>query len=283
MSAAIVLQGTVTAELLAGVKAACGAATVVRVSDRIVRLVDMPALLDAVPRERIASLADNAQVDCAFIATPRPLADFRLAVMDMDSTLITIECIDEIADMQGIKPAVAAITEAAMRGEIDFPQALRRRVGLLKGLPVEALQRVYDERLHPTPGAETMLAAFRAAGLATLVVSGGFTFFTSRLAERLALDDARANVLGVENGLLTGSVIGEIVDGEAKRQALLDTCERLGARPDQAIAIGDGANDLPMMGAAGVSIAYHAKPVVRARATYSINHHGLDAVPTLFF
>ena len=283
MSATIVLQGLNTAELLAGVKAICGAATVVRVSDRIVRLGGMPALPDAVARERIALLADAGQVDCAFIAAPRPLTDFRLAVMDMDSTLITIECIDEIADMQGIKPAVAAITEAAMRGEIDFPQALRRRVGLLKGLPVEALQRVYDERLRPTPGAETMLAAFRAAGLATLVVSGGFTFFTSRLADRLALDDARANVLGVENGLLTGSVIGEIVDGEAKRQALLDTCERLGARPDQAIAIGDGANDLPMMGAAGVSIAYHAKPVVRAQATHAINHHGLDAVPPLFF
>ena len=225
MSATIVLQGLNTAELLAGVKAICGAATVVRVSDRIVRLGGMPALPDAVARERIALLADAGQVDCAFIAAPRPLTDFRLAVMDMDSTLITIECIDEIADMQGIKPAVAAITEAAMRGEIDFPQALRRRVGLLKGLPVEALQRVYDERLRPTPGAETMLAAFRAAGLATLVVSGGFTFFTSRLADRLALDDARANVLGVENGLLTGSVIGEIVDGEAKRQALLELAQ----------------------------------------------------------
>jgi phosphoserine phosphatase len=283
MSATIVLQGMVTAELLADAKAACGAATVVRVSDRIVRLGDMPALPDAAPREHIASLADAAQVDCAFIANPRPLTDFRLAVMDMDSTLITIECIDEIADMQGIKPAVAAITEAAMRGEIDFPQALRRRVGLLKGLPVEALQRVYDERLRPTPGVEAMLAAFRSAGLATLVVSGGFTFFTSRLAERLALDDARANVLGVENGVLTGSVIGAIVDGEAKRRALLDTCERLGARPDQAIAIGDGANDLPMMRAAGISIAYRAKPVVRAQATYAINHHGLDAVSPLFF
>jgi phosphoserine phosphatase len=283
MSATIVLQGVVTTELLAGVKAICGAATVVLVSDRIVRFGDMPALPDAAPRERIASLADAAQVDCAFIATPRPLGDFRLAVMDMDSTLITIECIDEIADMQGIKPAVAAITESAMRGEIDFPQALRRRVGLLKGLPVEALQRVYDERLRPTPGVETMLAAFRSAGLATLVVSGGFTFFTSRLVERLALDDARANVLGVENGVLTGCVVGQIVDGEAKRQALLDTCQRLGARPEQAIAIGDGANDLPMMRAAGISIAYHAKPVVRAQATYAVNHHGLDAVPPLFF
>ncbi len=283
MSATIVLQGLVTAELLAGLETVCGSATVVRLSDRIVHLGNMPALPDAAIRGQIAALADAAQVDCAFIATPRPLTDFRLAVMDMDSTLITIECIDEIADMQGIKPAVAAITEAAMRGEIDFPQALRRRVGLLKGLPVEALQRVYDERLRPTPGVGTMLAAFRSAGLATLVVSGGFTFFSARLAERLGLDDARANVLGVEDGLLTGTVVGEIVDGAAKRQALLDTCERLGARPDQAIAIGDGANDLPMMGAAGVSIAYRAKPVVRAQATHAINHHGLDAVPPLFF
>ena len=183
MSASILLQGAVGAYLLAEVRAASGATTVVQAGDQVLRIGGMRALPDAAGRARIASLADAAQVDCAFIATPHPLTDFRLAVMDMDSTLITIECIDEIADMQGIKPAVAAITEAAMRGEIDFPQALRRRVGLLKGLPVEALQRVYDERLRPTPGVEAMLAAFRSAGLATLVVSGGFTFFTSRLAE----------------------------------------------------------------------------------------------------
>jgi len=283
MRAAIVLQGDAPAALLAGIRAACGATSVEAAGERVVRLGGMRELPDAAGRARITALAEAARVDCAFIASPRPLTDYRLAVMDMDSTLITIECIDEIADMQGIKPAVAAITEAAMRGEIDFAQALRRRVALLKGLPVAALQRVYDERLRPSPGAESMLAAFRAAGLATLLVSGGFTFFTSRLAERLALDDARANVLGVENGFLTGDVIGAIVDGEAKRRALFDTCGRLGARPDQAIAIGDGANDLPMMRAAGVSIAYRAKPVVRAQATYAINHHGLDAVPALFF
>jgi phosphoserine phosphatase len=283
MRAAIVLQGDAPAALLAGIRAACGATSVEPAGERVVRLCGMHELPDAAGRARITALAEAARVDCAFIAAPRPLTDYRLAVMDMDSTLITIECIDEIADMQGIKPAVAAITEAAMRGEIDFAQALRCRVALLKGLPVAALQRVYEERLRPSPGAESMLAAFRAAGLATLLVSGGFTFFTSRLAERLALDDARANVLGVENGVLTGAVIGAIVDGEAKRRALLDTCERLGARPDQAIAIGDGANDLPMMRAAGVSVAYRAKPLVRAQATYAINHNGLDAVPALFF
>ena len=283
MSATIVLQGAISPELPAAVQSICGATSIERPGAHVVRLAGMREAPDAEARQRIAALAEITRVDCAFVPTPRPLTDFRLAVMDMDSTLITIECIDEIADMQGIKPAVAAITEAAMRGEIDFAQALRRRVALLKGLPVTALQRVYDERLHPTPGVETMLAAFRLAGLATLVVSGGFTFFTARLAERLAIDGARANVLGVENGVLTGMVIGEIVDGEAKRRALLETCEHLGARPEQAIAIGDGANDLPMMDVAGVSIAYRAKPVVRAQATHAINFHGLDAVPPLFF
>jgi phosphoserine phosphatase len=280
---AIILQGRLTSDLIDAVATLAGSPETQREGHAVVRLSGMPALPLPAGRERIATLADAARVDCAFIAAPRPLSDFRLAVMDMDSTLITIECIDEIADMQGIKPAVAAITEAAMRGEIEYPESLRRRVALLAGLPVEALQRVYDERLRLSPGVATMLAAFRSAGLATLLVSGGFTFFTARLAKRLAIDDARSNTLGVADGRLTGSVIGAIVDGAAKRAALLETCARLGARPDQTIAIGDGANDLPMMGAAGASIAYHAKPVVRAQATHAINYNGLDAVPPLFF
>jgi phosphoserine phosphatase len=233
-------------------------------------------------RLRLRELCDAAAVDLCFVEQPRPLADFRLAVMDMDSTMITIECIDEIADMQGLKPQVSAITERAMRGELDYPASLRQRVALLRGLPVAALERVYEERLRLSPGAETMLSAFRAAGLKTLLVSGGFTFFASRLRERLGLDEARANTIGVRDGLLTGEVEGEIVDAGAKRRELVAMCARICATPDQAIAIGDGANDLDMMGAAGVSIAYHAKPVVRERATHAISHNGLDAVAALF-
>ena len=280
----IVLQGgCISAAVVDAVAAQAGAAEARHASATLVRLYGMHDLPTRAVRERIARTADAARVDCAFVAMPRPLTDFRLAVMDMDSTLITIECIDEIADMQGIKPAVSAITAAAMRGEIDYPESLRRRVALLKGLPVEALQRVYDERLALTPGVEAMLDAFRGAGLATLLVSGGFTFFTTRLSARLAIDRAFSNTLGIEGGRLSGTVEGAIIDGDAKRRALLEACENIGARPDQAIAIGDGANDLPMMGAAGISIAYRAKPVVRAQATHAINHNGLGAVAPLFF
>lgn len=232
--------------------------------------------------ESIAAICDAARVDAARIERPRALADFKLAVMDMDSTLITIECIDEIADMIGAKPAVSAITEAAMRGEIDYPQSLRRRVGLLTGLETEALERVYHERLRLSPGAEIMVAGLRAAGITTLLVSGGFTFFADKVRARLGLDMARANTLETQDGRLTGRVVGNIVDGQAKRDELLAACARLGCNPSQAIAIGDGANDLAMMGVAGVSIAYHAKPVVRARATWAISHNGLDALLPLF-
>lgn len=212
---------------------------------------------------------------------PLRLADFRLAAFDMDSTLITIECIDEIADAVGRKAEVAAITEAAMRGEIaDFKESLRRRVALLQGAPAESLQRVYDERLRLNPGAETLLAALRAAGLKTLLVSGGFTFFADRVQARLGIDFARSNVLEVAGGLLTGRVVtqdwGDICDGAEKRRMLLATCERLGIAPSQAIAVGDGANDLPMMGAAGLSVAFHAKPKVREQAMVSIESGGLD-------
>ncbi|MBL8386279.1 MAG: phosphoserine phosphatase SerB [Burkholderiales bacterium] len=278
----ILLQGAfLTADLLDRAAALAGATRIERVGARLARLGGMRALPGAAGRARIAALADAHRADAAFLSGTAAPAGYRLAVMDMDSTLITIECIDEIADMQGLRAEVSAITAAAMRGDIAYPESLRRRVALLRGLPVEALARVYAERLRITPGAETMLAAFRAAGMATLLVSGGFTYFTSRVVARLGIDDARANVLAVDAGRLTGEVDGPIVDGPAKREALLDTCDRLGIRPDQAVAIGDGANDLPMMAAAGVSIAYRAKPVVRAHATHAINHNGLDAVPPL--
>jgi phosphoserine phosphatase len=214
-------------------------------------------------------------------APPLRLADFRLIAFDMDSTLIDIECIDEIADAAGRKAEVAAITEAAMRGEIaDFKDSLRRRVALLKGVPEAALQAVYDQRLHLNPGAETLVRACQAAGLRTLLVSGGFTFFTDRVRDRLGLDFTRSNVLEIEDGRLTGRVVpqpwGDICDGAEKRRMLIDTCEAIGCTPEQAIAVGDGANDLPMMGAAGLSVAYHAKPKVREQAMVSIEAGGLD-------
>ncbi|MDQ6683796.1 MAG: phosphoserine phosphatase SerB [Pseudomonadota bacterium] len=213
--------------------------------------------------------------------TPPRLADFGLIAFDMDSTLITIECVDEIADVVGKKAEVAAITEAAMRGEIaDYKESLRRRVALLKDVPIEALQRVYDERLRCSAGAEALLAACRKAGLKSLLVSGGFTFFAERVCARLGIDFMRANVLEVEAGKLTGRMVdqpwGDICDGEEKRRMLLATCAALGIEPRRSIAVGDGANDLPMMAAAGLAVAFHAKPKVRAAAMVAIDNGGLD-------
>ncbi len=227
-----------------------------------------------------AAAAHNA--DAAFVPAHRRLADFRLVVMDMDSTLITIECIDEIADMVGVKPQVSAITASAMRGEIAFPESLRRRVGLLDGLDQSALQRVYDERLRLSPGAETMLAAMKSAGLRSLLVSGGFTFFTSRLQARLGLDFTLANTLEVRDGKLTGRVLGDIVDATAKAEKLKAVCAQLGVSPAQSIVLGDGANDLEMMAVGGVSVAYRAKPVVQSKASHALNFSGLDGVLNLF-
>ena len=212
---------------------------------------------------------------------PLSLSDFRLIAFDMDSTLIDIECVDEIADAAGRKAEVAAITEAAMRGEIaDYKDSLRRRVALLQGVPLAALETVYRERLHLNPGAETLVRTCQRAGLKTLLVSGGFTFFTDRVRDRLRLDFTRSNVLGVEHGKLTGRLVdqswGDICDGAEKRRMLLETCGALGIEPRQAIAVGDGANDLPMMGEAGVSVAYHAKPKVREQAMVAIDAGGLD-------
>ena len=212
---------------------------------------------------------------------PLRLADFKLIAFDMDSTLINIECVDEIADAAGRKAEVAAITEAAMRGEIaDYKASLRQRVALLRGVPVTALHEVYEQRLHHNPGAQTLVRACQAAGLKTLLVSGGFTFFTDRIRDRLGLDYTRSNVLEIEGEALTGRMVdqawGDICDGAEKRRMLLQTCERLGISPRQAIAVGDGANDLPMMGEAGLSVAYHAKPAVRERAMLAIDEGGLD-------
>jgi phosphoserine phosphatase len=215
------------------------------------------------------------------IAAPLQLSDFKLIAFDMDSTLINIECIDEIADAAGKKAEVAAITEATMRGEIrDFKESLTRRVALLQGVPVAALQQVYDERLRLNPGASELVAACKAAGLKVLLVSGGFTFFANRVRDRLGIDFARSNLLEEADGLLTGRVVpqawGDICDGAEKRRTLLEVASLLGVAPAQCIAVGDGANDLPMMGEAGLSVAYHAKPKVREQAMVSIESGGLD-------
>lgn len=212
---------------------------------------------------------------------PLKLADFKLIAFDMDSTLINIECIDEIADAVGLKAEVAAITEATMRGEIaDFKTSLRRRLALLKGATVQDLERVYADRLQLNPGAAELVGACKKAGMKVLLVSGGFTFFANRVAERLGIDYAKSNELAIYEGVLTGGLVnqswGDICDGAEKRKTLLDTCDFLGIAPSQSIAVGDGANDLPMMGAAGLSVAYHAKPKVRDQAMVAINEGGLD-------
>ncbi|MCK4585704.1 MAG: phosphoserine phosphatase SerB [Gammaproteobacteria bacterium] len=202
----------------------------------------------------------------------------QLLITDMDSTLINIECVDEIADFVGVKPQVSAITESAMRGEIDFAASLTQRVALLDGLDVSALERVYNERLQLNPGAEVLIAGLKTRSVKTALVSGGFTFFTERLKSRLNLDYTLANVLSVNNNKLEGHVKGDIVGAEAKEAYLLQLCEELNIQPQQAIAMGDGANDLQMLNLAGLGIAYHAKPAVRAKADVSIQYRGLDAV-----
>jgi phosphoserine phosphatase len=242
-------------------------------------------IADANPAQRadVESYCATHALDFAFVRPGLALRDFGLVAMDMDSTLISIECIDEIADFCGLKAEVSAITEAAMRGEIkNFDESLVARVALLKGLDASALEQVFAERLRLSPGADAMLAAVQDAELRTLLVSGGFTFFTERLKARLGLDFARANTLEIVDGKLTGKVLGEIVNASVKARTVRETCEKLGIPTSQAIVIGDGSNDLEMMAEAGLSVAFRAKPVVRASADVSFNHVGLDGLLRLF-
>ncbi|HQV15425.1 MAG TPA: phosphoserine phosphatase SerB [Denitromonas sp.] len=272
----VVLGTDIETPVLKNLARHCGARAIEQIDASAFRLVD------AQTRDGIAALCDAAGVDFAFVPAGRRLNDFGLFVTDMDSTLIDIECIDEIADQCGKKAQVAEITEAAMRGEIDFRESLNRRVALLEGLSADALDTVYRERLQLNPGARELIGALKAAGIVTVLVSGGFTYFTERLKADLGFDHAYANTLERIDGKLTGRVCGPVVDAQAKADHLTRIRNQLDLSADRVIAAGDGANDLPMFRAAGFGVAYKAKPVLRAQADCSLNHSGLDAILKLF-
>jgi phosphoserine phosphatase len=237
--------------------------------------------VQSVENDTVKLFCSEHQIDYALVPDQQRLNTFGLCVMDMDSTLITIECIDEIADMMGIKAQIAQITEAAMRGELDFAASLKMRVALLKGLDESALQHVIDTRLTFSPGAQAWIATCKANHIKTMVVSGGFTFFADYVKDILDLDYAVSNVLEIIDGKLTGQIVGNIVDAQRKADELVKLRETLGLQPSQTIAIGDGANDLKMMDVAGIGLAYHAKPIVQSQASYALNHVGLDGAAYL--
>jgi phosphoserine phosphatase len=229
-------------------------------------------------KAQIQTLSHELKLDINPLPVGFDPTQVKLVISDMDSTLISIECIDEIADMMNLKPQVSTITESAMRGELNFEQSLTQRVGLLANLNTQALQQVYDQRLALNPGAEACIAGLKQKGIKFALVSGGFDFFTDRLKQRLGLDYARANRLAIDNDRLTGQVEGKIIGAQAKADFLHELCNELGIQPSQVIAIGDGANDLLMMQQAGLSIAYHAKPTVQQQADTAFNFSGLNAM-----
>ena len=274
----LVVQGpAITLSHLTHIHRLCGTSVqFVQIAQHAYYLANQPVL------HEVQQFCAEQNIDCAYVQDKELLQNFGLCVMDMDSTLISIECIDEIADMVGIKPQVAAITERAMQGELDFAQSMRERVALLKGLSEADLMRVLNERLQLNPGAKEWIETCKKNNITTLLVSGGFTFFAERVKAMLGLDYAVSNRLEIIDGKLTGHVLGDIVDAQRKADELTKLRDRLGLSAAQTIGIGDGANDLKMMAAAGVGVAYHAKPVVQAQATYALNHVGLDGVINLF-
>ncbi|CAB3826427.1 phosphoserine phosphatase SerB [Achromobacter xylosoxidans] len=277
----VVQSPGLTVEHAEQIAALAQAQGVARISATAARLLDVQH--DDATRADVVAWAERHGVDTAFVPAGLKLSHCKVLAMDMDSTLINIECIDEIAGVAGVKDKVSEITEAAMRGEIkDFAESLRRRVALLKDVPAEALEQVYTEKLRLNPGAERLITTAQAAGIKVLLVSGGFTFFTDRLRERLKLDSAHANTLEIDNGVLTGRVLGDILDADAKAVYLREFARTHGATKEQVIAMGDGANDLKMLGAAGFPVAYHAKPLVRQQTRYALNVSGLDGVLNWF-
>ena len=231
--------------------------------------------------EQAAAALAAQQIDYA-VLPDRNFADLGLIVSDMDSTLITIECIDEIAAGVGLKDKVAEITERSMRGEMDFAQSLTERVALLEGLDEGVLQSVYDNILKLSPGAEYLIAECKRHEVKFLLVSGGFTFFTDRLQQQLGIDYAYANVLEIVDGKLTGKLKGRMIDAQAKADLLCEHQEALGLTPEQVLAVGDGANDIPMLQAAGIGVAYHAKPKTEQHADVAVRFNGLEALRGLF-
>jgi phosphoserine phosphatase len=277
----VVQSPALSTDLIEQAAAIAEASGVQRIGTTAARLLAVSDSTDA--RAEILAWGERSLVDTAYVVAGSRLSDCKVLAMDMDSTLINIECIDEIAAFGGVKEQVASITQAAMRGEIkDFSESLTRRVAFLKGLSADVLQSVYEQKLRFNPGAEKLVATAKQAGLKVLLVSGGFTFFTEKLKARIGLDAAHANVLGAENGLLTGHVVGRILDAQGKADTLRAFAQDCGATANQIIAIGDGANDLKMLGLADYSVAYRAKPVVRTQAKFALNVSGLDGVLNWF-
>lgn len=275
----IIQGGALPTFLLERIVAATGATAVEPRPPQVVRLTGATRTPEF---EALVPLIEAEKLDWAFVHRSKKLADFGLICFDMDSTLITIECIDELADFAGKKTEVSAVTEAAMRGEIDYRESLRRRLALLAGLDARVLARVYGERLLLSPGARELLEAAQKAGLRTAILSGGFTYFTERLRIELGFDFATSNELEISGGKLTGRVVGDIVDAAAKAHQLARLTDELGLKKEQVIACGDGANDLLMMAQAGLSVAFHAKPATRAKADVAVNFGGLDSLLNLF-
>ena len=275
----IIQSGALPTFLLERIVAATGASTV---KPRPPQVVCLHSATRTPAFDALIPLIEAEHLDWAFVAPNKKLSDFGLICFDMDSTLITIECIDELADFAGKKEEVSAVTEAAMRGEIDYSESLRRRLSLLAGLDARVLAKVFGERLLLSPGARELLEAAQNAGLRTAILSGGFTYFTERLRIELGFDFATSNELEISGGKLTGRVVGEIVDATVKARHLVRLTKELGLQKEQVIAVGDGANDLLMMAEAGLSVAFRAKPATRAKADIAINFGGLDSLLNLF-